>query len=151
MREIKYKAWDEEIKTMCRVNAIDFDNGIACIQTKGIIECHNRQFDGHHDRLGCELKPCKLLQYTGLKDDNGREIYEGDILKILNPEWPEDETEFVEVKWCADRDYPAFDIPDSVESDECNGLSQAMNNGGIFEVVGNIYENPSLLKEGAAE
>jgi hypothetical protein len=40
-------------------------------------------------------------------------------------------------------DYPAFDIPNSVESDECNGLSQALNNGSKIVVADNIFENPN--------
>lgn len=137
MREIKFRIWLPKDKILT------YDDGTFYLTADGDV------LDINND-LPFDDEPI-LMQYTGLKDDNGREIYEGDILKILNPEWPEDETEFVEVKWCADSDYPAFDIPDSVESDECNGLFQGLNNGGIFEVVGNIYENPGLLKEGAEE
>jgi uncharacterized phage protein (TIGR01671 family) len=81
-------------------------------------------------------------QFTGLTDSVGHKIFEGDILKITNNEWLEDQTEYTEVKYCLNMDYPAFDIPDSIESDECNGLSQALNDGSKIIVVDNIFDNP---------
>jgi len=70
----------------------------------------------------------KLMQYTGLKDKNGKEIYEGDIVKGTGGEFNE---EVWEAGWNEDRDFIGWSItPQNCE----DGL----------EIIGNIYENPEL-------
>ncbi|KKL84776.1 hypothetical protein LCGC14_1961420, partial [marine sediment metagenome] len=70
-----------------------------------------------------------LMQFTGLKDKNGKEIFEGDILKYENRNY--------EVSWMEDDGgFFAWLYGYSIQ-------------GGLFlwtEVIGNIYENPELLK-----
>jgi uncharacterized phage protein (TIGR01671 family) len=72
----------------------------------------------------------ELMQYTGLKDKNGKEIYEGDLLS---------NSEFIgQIVW----DIGGFDWVKS------NGVEYFIGNLKTtdIEVVGNIYENPDLLK-----
>lgn len=83
-----------------------------------------------------------IMQFTGLKDKNGKEIFEGDIVRYGYADFEEDKTTH-QIVWCGD-DYPAFDLSPHLDI-ECNGLSHAMNEGEI-EVIGNIYENPELIK-----
>lgn len=89
-----------------------------------------------------------LMQSTGLKDKNGVEIFEGDVVKVSDGGNEEDSYTSV-VKNYADEGYPAFDIeaPSSWYY-ESNVLSTIM--GGDYEtieVIGNVWENPNLLEQ----
>lgn len=82
--------------------------------------------------------PETITEYTGLKDKNGTKIFEGDILSAhLDNAYPEDET-LLEVIWHNNGWYgknePFFE-------DFNNGFEKH------FEVIGNIHDNPELLKE----
>ena len=71
-----------------------------------------------------------IMQYTGLKDKNGKDIYEGDIFTITTGE---EETNIVE-----------FYNGEYFLLDHGLNLSKWNNDG---KVIGNIYENPELVKE----
>ena len=92
-------------------------------------------------RITYDVIPETVGQYTGLTDKNGKKIFEGDIIKSCEY----DDIYFV--KYCADDNYPAFDIVPEMNI-ECNGLSHLHIVEGI-EVIGNIHDNPELLKGGA--
>jgi uncharacterized phage protein (TIGR01671 family) len=88
-----------------------------------------------------------VMQFTGLKDKNGTEIYEGDILRVGEFEDDGDATNY-EVKWLGDEGYPAFDLVRW--EGEANALSEITQGiEFIGEVIGNIYENPELAKAAA--
>ncbi len=111
-------------------------------------------------------KDCKLMQFTGLKDKNGKEIYEGDILIYTRKHWycpghPEHNNDLidqVEVYWDEERNILStrtFDFerlklnpnqqPYSSSGSLGNGWNDERADENILEVIGNIYENPKLL------
>jgi len=87
-----------------------------------------------------------FMQYTGLRDKNGQEIYESDILRVTGEDG---ESYVATVKWFGDEYYPAFDlegIPAAWNYD-ANALSTIFQSGfETCEVIGNIYDTPELLE-----
>lgn len=100
--------------------------------------------------VGTRIERFELMQFTGLLDKNGKEIYESDVIRVCHYEC-DDESELNsfsthEIVWCGE--YPAFDIKPNYD-DMMNGL-QAIGFGAEdcplwCEVIGNIYESPELL------
>ena len=80
-------------------------------------------------------------QYTGLKDKNGKEVFEGDVVKVDDRQIGAKEIYIGEVYYCTDY---------TLENNPCfavwtkNGHNQMSPS---IEIIGNIYENPELLKE----
>lgn len=87
------------------------------------------------------LDAVNIMQYTGLKDKNDKEIYEGDIVEVT---WA-NQRKLIKyiVKYAEDCAYYLLECTtDEFELDTFCGYSKEQ-----LEVVGNIYENPELLKE----
>lgn len=149
MREIKYKAWDLVEARMRAVAFIEFDaaGDIANIALIGkpLDKKHGyvARFDERPD--GEDLI---LMQFTGLRDAEGKEIYEGDILK-----WTAPEPDMVDSSWPSEVTVVGFttasftrkNIQGEEEALDCNVGD--VENGVLVseEVIGNIYENPDLL------
>ena len=86
------------------------------------------------------VDPETVGQYTGLKDKNGREIYEGDICGCFC------NTQLFEVKYCSGRCGYFFD--DCILSGGCEPAPECLGNlENTIEVIGNIHDNPELLNE----
>jgi uncharacterized phage protein (TIGR01671 family) len=106
-------------------------------------------FDGYMIPKSESVLKETLGQYTGLKDKNSKEIYEGDIIK---EEW-EDKHRIGVVKYGTEDVYPNTGAHEYCEATGFHieitsyGYYQALIGGKKVEVIGNIYEHPHLLEE----
>lgn len=133
MKEIRFKAWDVDKKEMFDIVKIDFRSDLP-------IGCG---FFGN-PLLGVAWRPRERvipLQYTGLKDKNGKEIYEGDILKyyLFDGSYV-----LKQIIWVTDEYSTGFFLTPSVPYNYSDIGKEKEKN---LEVAGNIYENSELLKE----
>lgn len=129
MREIKFRAWNEVEKKMI------YDGGD---DTQATWILHN-----------CDYKPFgiwELMQYTGLNDKNGKEIYEGDVIEMYSDACLYSVGGVIEkrvVSWDKTRNGWNFlesrNYKCQIHSDE--ELSDTL------EIIGNIYENPELKEK----
>ncbi|HHT6633994.1 TPA: YopX family protein [Listeria monocytogenes] len=87
-----------------------------------------------------------LMQYTGLKDKNGKKIFEGDIVAFSEDDFHVFNSQ---VEYFSEDGYPAFDIkvPSTYYFD--SNVFSEVSMSGLYEieVIGNIHENPELLEE----
>ena len=139
-REIKFRAWNKKQKKMFQVERIDFDFDTGNrIETVDIIP-ENPQ-DDHPSR---SIHSVELMQFTGLKDRFGNEIYEGDIINGYGgAEW----------NGCYEFDLwgvikymgAGFFLSQNNDEERYN-LTHLYENMEI-EVKANIYENPKFLED----
>ena len=127
-REIKYRCWDKITKQFVPLWTIHWKAWDSF--NVFTINYVTIEIDGTLDRMDHEVH---LQQSTGLKDKNGREIYEGDICKTIPYE--KEMSEIFVTKWgilqnCGD----CF-------NDSGIGFNFYMNELDHLEVVGNIYEH----------
>ena len=142
MREIKFRAWDERHEVMH--HNVQFiksgDTGADWICFDSDEKPSKRNATGILFDDPFFSQQIKLMQYTGLKDKNGREIYEGDI---LSSEYPmKGNKNCHPVVWGSGR----WNVDHSI-NDCCRAWRGDLNgHHASEEVIGNIYENPELLK-----
>lgn len=127
MREIKFRAWLKYGKEVVDVEEIDFMN-------KVINYIDNDYENNRQEIIGAYFEDIELMEYTGLKDKNNKEIYEGDIVTLHNSKY---KVIFLneEARFVLRNDEFEYEIPFT------------NNNNKRMEIIGNIYENPELLGE----
>lgn len=150
MREIKFRGksveelvgdtqWITDGYGVCNIDYVDGKEEFYLISPGG-------DYQVFKDSIG---------QYTGLKDRNGVEIYEWDIIQItFDTLYAEEPSYTGVVKYNLENDYPAFDLDPWIDCDmnalswlksECDPSVQS------YEVIGNVFENSNLLKREIAE
>ena len=111
MREIKFRIWDKQNKEMLDLEDLHYEYGKMSIRTT----MYNDYFD---------TEDMILMQYTGIKDKNGIEIYENDILREYSNEIED---------WVISYEYGKF-------IGTCNGICEDLYELSDLEVIGNIYD-----------
>lgn len=137
MREIKFRAWDScnermvEPRNILKINMSRLNQEPYLIvylrkwmnpvrEIKEVDKCYTNEFE--------------LMQYTGLKDKNGKEIYQGDIVKTLY--------KVGQVKWCNKQGRYNVYLKNQYGVNE---MSFTENMANACELLGNIYENSELI------
>ncbi len=132
MREIKFRAWNGQSMIMPRTNAyyqhyLSFCGNITQKNSEGM-ECF-----GGGDRWS-RVEKLELMQFTGLQDKNGVDIYEGDIvIQKLNCLWDEGRHN-QEVSFNHDQ----------FKAGDCSLYMAVISFDA--EIIGNIHQNPELLE-----
>jgi hypothetical protein len=169
MRPIKFRAYDALKKEMLQINPYDW---VQMHTVEGDVQAFDNLYDlsnpNYCNRVSgksvfltldgsiISLQPLRdnatrsinetnryeLMQFTGLTDKNGKEIYEGDVVKVTDLNAEETKNIVIEYKrggYCIEWDGRFYD------SSDVTLIAWAMEDEFEFEVIGNIYENPELL------
>lgn len=146
MREVKFQAWDKWEKEMLPVAGINFTNGFMWI---------NELIDDETPANTRYLDEVVLRQYTGLKDKNDAEIFEGDIIRFYRRD---DYNEGEEREGVSEVVYSSqltafcyfYQVKSLVfekgKSKVISALGGVYDQCGYIKIIGNIYENPDLLE-----
>ena len=118
-REIKFRAWDKHH------NSMEYINDLYWFEENGI---HDFNDDNYI-----------FMQNTGLKDKNGKEIYDSDIVKVT---WGSGKIVFYEVKYCGSLGYHYLRDTKNKEDDDIICIYDYSQ----MDVIGNVFDNPKLLK-----
>lgn len=143
MREFQFRAWDD--KEMCyQVRCGGMFSGIPTAPT-----C----WDEERAWVNLTGQPFTIvMQCIGLQDINKKNIYEADIIKFYRRDNSPDTADISVVKWFGDSpcNYPAYDLDEKFIKNhyfDGNILSEIVSSGLYhYEVIGNGFENPQLLK-----
>lgn len=149
MREIKFRAWDKEYEKMTYFDDEDYEYEPPLVFRLDQVFKKDSNYDDYEDFEYNDItNKVEIMQYVGLKDENDKEIYEGDILKINDDIRRTYDLEYImyiefregafylnsekEKKWTLLRCLPALvDIEGKVRG----------------RVIGNIFEDKELLNE----
>jgi len=121
-REVKFRAWDgEKMIDWLTLSQSAWNRDMSILYR--VMVSHRPDYD--------------LMQYTGLKDKNGKEIYEGDIVNgaSFNGSYAHGEVVWWTGGWCIQP------IPD------IEGIVELYINVSTYEVIGNVYENKELIQK----
>lgn len=147
MRNHKFRAWDKENQHMAYSDKHEWDYSFSFDGKSGDLSaavncCYCDTFGDEHDdwkEIG------NIMEYAGINDKHGKEIYEGDIVKFDVYAYDKLVSSTIsEIKWCAE--LCALSVV--VNKQGTRGtLGHFLDHNKEVEVIGNIYQNPELLSE----
>ena len=142
-KEVEPQFYLKNVDVFCTGEiGVDYDTLLDAVkeQSKDLTEKEIGQimqhFEDNSNSPDCEfvsITPDKIIQCTGLKDKNGKLIYEGDIVKMNNY--------ILQIVY--NKDYACF----CAENEKLLGYFRELRHINAFEVIGNIYENKELLND----
>lgn len=134
MREIKFRGKNKDIGWVYGQLAYDINGNVYIIQEVELDSSYGIEETILFATMWYRVEKETIGQYTGLKDKNGKEIYEGDIVKSF----------FVDTDEAGNEIYKYYIIEVKYDEVLCSyKIDKFMN----LEVIGNVYENKELLNE----
>ena len=134
-RKIKFRGWDEDYEKTTYFDDEDYHYRPPFVFRLEQVFKKDSNYDDYEDFEYKDITDkVEIMQYTGLHDKNGKEIYEGDIVKSF----------FVDTDEAGNEIYKYYIIEVKYDEVLCSyKIDKFMN----LEVIGNIYENKELLNE----
>lgn len=129
-RELKFRIWDKK------------ESEYMCLGATGIDALTGEVVDYYLDATTLEKEDYIIEQYTGLKDKNGKEIYEGDIIRVDSFFDYETVSDY-EVAW--DEDFLSYHLKCIQGVNYDNDLGDISESA--CEIIGNIHENQERMKD----
>jgi len=135
MREIKFRAWNVKYKEMWDVNGLSWVIDKHYDEPERDVSSMIQSITSGNRASENPANNVILMQYTSLSDKNGTDIYDGDIVEYIDGEFSFKAV----IKWAGWNWYmEGIDVNDNFNFEDT--LPQEI------EVIGNIYENPELVK-----
>jgi uncharacterized phage protein (TIGR01671 family) len=127
MRELKFRAWNNDDDEMYQVLSVDFEAGTCEVDGDGL-ELSWRD----ESRIETQQE-CVLMQFTDLTDKNGRAVYEGDVVR------------FADTYGQGGPHVASVEYKDGAFRDSSFRYVLGERKSFEIEVIGSIYSNPELL------
>ncbi len=152
MRDIKFRAWDNEMEAMVYQGDdeiyICFDGEKWKLLDYSRTHWETDEYGMNEIEQPWEVENIEIMQYTGLKDKKGVDIYEGDVVKrtyLFDGAFGK--THVGEVVYDKEAARYVISKPNKFIEPKTEDLGNTLSYRSTYEVIGNIYENPGLLED----